>query len=96
MVLIKDHMLMAKTATVRARVEPEIKNQAEQVFSALGISMSEAMNLFLHQTILRKGLPFDAKIPNAETIAALNEDLSGATEHADVRQMHADILAESD
>ena len=87
---------MAKTATVRARVEPEIKDQAEEILSTLGLSMSEAMGLFLRQTILRKGLPFDIRIPNPETAADLREDLSDAREHADVRRMHTEILAGRD
>jgi DNA-damage-inducible protein J len=54
---------MPKTASVYTRVEPEIKAQAEQVLSKLGIPMANAINLFLHQIALQRGIPFDIKLP---------------------------------
>ncbi len=54
---------MSKTSSVYTRVEPEIKEQAEQVLSQLGIPMANAINLFLHQIVLRKGIPFDVSLP---------------------------------
>ena len=56
-----------KTATIRARTEPSLKADAERVFRKLGISSSEAINLFYSQVRLRKGLPFPVEIPNAVT-----------------------------
>src|SRR4030066_1787566 len=56
-----------KTATIRARTEPRLKADAERVFRKLGISSSEAINLFYAQVRLRKGLPFPVDIPNAKT-----------------------------
>jgi DNA-damage-inducible protein J len=56
-----------KTATIRARTEPRLKADAERVFRKLGISSSEAINLFYAQVRLHKGLPFAVKIPNAVT-----------------------------
>ena len=56
-----------KTATIRARTEPSLKADAERVFRKLGISSSEAINLFYSQVRLRKGLPFPVEIPNEET-----------------------------
>jgi len=54
---------MAKSTGVYTRVEPIIKEQAEQVLSNLGIPMANAINLFLHQVVLRKGIPFDVRLP---------------------------------
>jgi DNA-damage-inducible protein J len=54
-----------KTPTIRARTEPGLKADAERVFRKLGISSSEAINLFYSQVRLRKGLPFPVEIPNA-------------------------------
>ena len=62
---------MAKTAMITTRVEPELKADAEKVLSKLGISITEAINLFLSQVRLRKGLPFDVKIPNKTTLKAM-------------------------
>ena len=55
---------MNKTATVRARIEPDLKNTAEKIFRELGLSTTQAINLFYKQVELRKGLPFEVVIPN--------------------------------
>ena len=61
--------------TVQARISSELKQESEAVFSAIGLSTAEAIRLFLQQTVNSGGLPFQptAKLPNAETLAALNE-----------------------
>lgn len=64
---------MAKTAMVIARVEPELKKDTEKVLKRLGISITEAVNLFLSQVRLQKGLPFDVKIPNKTTLKAMRD-----------------------
>ena len=62
---------MAKIETTRARIEPELKREAERVFAELGLSASEAFALFCRQVVVRRGLPFAAEIPNEETLAAV-------------------------
>ena len=52
-----------KTANVYARIEPEVKKQAEAILAMLGIPASNAINMFYKQIILQRGLPFEAKIP---------------------------------
>ncbi len=64
---------MAKTDTVRARVEPELKAEAETILRALGLTPAEAIRLFYRQVALRRGLPFAVEIPNAETRDAMRE-----------------------
>ena len=54
---------MAKTAVVHTRVEPELKEQAENVFRHLGITTSDAVNMLLSQVVLRRGLPFEVAMP---------------------------------
>ncbi|MBR3276568.1 MAG: type II toxin-antitoxin system RelB/DinJ family antitoxin [Eubacterium sp.] len=54
-----------KSANVVARVEPEIKEQAEEILSKLGISVSNGINMFYRQVILWNGLPFRPAIPSA-------------------------------
>lgn len=56
---------MAKTANLYARIEPEVKEQAESILSALGIPASNAINMFYKQIILQRGLPFEVKMPAA-------------------------------
>lgn len=69
--------------TVQARINSELKQDAEAVFSAIGLSTAEAIRLFLQQTVNSGGLPFQptAKMPNAETLLAMNEleDTGGQT-----------------
>ena len=58
---------MTKTATVRARIEPNLKTDVENLFKKLGLSTTEAINLFYRQVKMRKGLPFNVVIPNKTT-----------------------------
>ena len=82
---------MAKTETIRARVEPRLKCQAEEVFSEIGLSPTEAITLFYTQVTLHQGLPFAVKVPNAETIEALRQARSreGLAEYADLEDIKA-------
>lgn len=64
---------MAKTASVNARIEPAVKKKAERIFAEIGISASDAVGMFYRQVVYRRGLPFDVRVPNATTIAALQE-----------------------
>lgn len=57
---------MARTANVFARVEPDLKEQAEQVLNQLGIPMSNAVGMFLKQIVLQRGIPFEMKLPSYE------------------------------
>lgn len=57
-----------KTATVRARIEPKLKHEVEYVFDQLGLSFSEAIELFLRQVKLNNGIPFEIRIPNKVTL----------------------------
>jgi len=58
---------MQKTEFVRARVTTSLKREVENVLEPLGLSMSEAINLFLSQVRLNHGLPFQIKVPNLTT-----------------------------
>ncbi|MCK5232136.1 MAG: type II toxin-antitoxin system RelB/DinJ family antitoxin [Desulfobulbaceae bacterium] len=64
---------MTKTATVRARIEPNLKTDVESLFKKLGLSTTEAINLFYRQVKLRKGLPFNVVIPNKTTKKVFND-----------------------
>jgi DNA-damage-inducible protein J len=58
---------MSKTATIRARIQPELKDKAEHVFHRLGLTTTQAIAMFYKQVELRDGLPFDVVIPNKTT-----------------------------
>ena len=83
--------MAAKTANLYARVEPDIKEQAEAILSTLGISASNAINMFYRQIILRQGLPFDVKISRKHPL-----DMSLLSEKeldAELEKGYADIAA---
>ena len=58
---------MAKTARVQARIEKDLRDEVLPILTNLGLSLTEAITLFLNQVRLQKGLPFPIKIPNEET-----------------------------
>ena len=60
-------------ATVTARVDENVKKEAETLFKKMGLNMSTAMNLFLKKCILEQGIPFELKVPNGETRKVLDE-----------------------
>lgn len=61
---------MAKSANLYARIEPEVKERAEAILSALGIPASNAINMFYKQIILQNGIPFEIKLPEHPLNAA--------------------------
>lgn len=93
---------MAKTANLNIRIDPEVKQSAEQLFKNFGITLTDAVNIFLHQSLMVGGLPFDMKQPrfNAETEAAIveaREITSGkitAKDYSSVQELFAELDAE--
>jgi DNA-damage-inducible protein J len=66
-------MNMGKTETIRARVEPALKRDAEAVLKKIGLTSSEAITLFLAQVKLTNGLPFPLRVPNKATKRAITD-----------------------
>ena len=66
---------MPKTASLNIRLDSEVKKNAEIVYSRYGLSLAEAVTVFIHQSCNVGGMPFDlrSKRPNAETLAAMME-----------------------
>ena len=64
-----------KTENLNIRIEPEIKKEAEETLSYLGLTMAEAVKIFLKQVIMTDSIPFEIKIPryNKETLEAIEE-----------------------
>ena len=60
--------MAAKSANLYARIEPDVKEQAEEILATLGIPASNAINMFYKQIILNRGLPFEVKIPTARPV----------------------------
>ena len=82
---------MAKTANLYARIEPDVKEQAENILAALGIPVSNAINMFYKQIILQRGIPFEMKLPQTAVV-----DMSRLTEqelNAELERGYQDILS---
>ena len=63
--------------TTSLKLDPTVKHEAQAIFAQLGLTLGEAVNLFLNQVRLNKGLPFELKIPNAKTQKAMKEAREG-------------------
>lgn len=89
---------MARTSNVFARVEPEIKEQAEQVLDRLGIPMSNAVGMFLRQVVLQRGLPFEVKLPHEAPVAygALTKEQFDAEIEKGMADIRADRVYSAD
>lgn len=91
---------MAKTST-NISLDTEIKQKAQALFAELGLDLSTAINIYLHQAVLENGIPFHITrdVPNAETIEAIKEvermkaDPSAGKSYTDVDEMFEDLLA---
>jgi len=68
---------MGKTSTIRARIEPALKDKAENIFQKLGLTTTQAITLFYKQVELKKGLPFDVAIPNKITRKTFSDTDAG-------------------
>ena len=68
---------MALNATVRARVDEELKKDVEDILSHIGLTTSQAITLFLKRVKYEKGIPFELKVPNKETQKAIEEASQG-------------------
>jgi DNA-damage-inducible protein J len=65
---------MGESTNVSIRMDTKLKKQAEELFSDLGMNMTVAMNMFIKQAVRTQGIPFEiSRVPNTETIAAMQE-----------------------
>lgn len=78
----------ARTGMIRARIDAELKGRVETILDDLGLSASDAIRVFYKQIELTKGLPFDVRIPNAETRKAMREaDAGKVSRYRTTREM---------
>jgi DNA-damage-inducible protein J len=68
---------MSKTATIRTRIEPGLKQEVEGILAELGLTASETVHLLYRQIKLQRGLPFDVRLPNPLTVRTLNDSKEG-------------------
>jgi DNA-damage-inducible protein J len=70
-------VLMNKSAMIRARVDPILKEEAESIFEELGLSTTQAITLFYQQVKWYRGLPFEVRVPNEITRRTFEETDAG-------------------
>lgn len=93
--------MSGRTSNMNIRMDKDVKEQAQRIFSQLGMDMTTAVNVFLRQVIRSNGLPFELRLdtPNEETLAAIREvqemkkDPSIGKSYTDVDEMMKELLA---
>jgi DNA-damage-inducible protein J len=86
---------MASDTVVRARIDGQIKEKAAKVLADMGLSVSDAIRLLLVRVAAEKALPFEIRVPNAETRAAMAELEGGAgASFESVADLMSDLNAE--
>lgn len=83
--------MATKTANLYARIEPDVKEQAEKILETLGISASSAINMFYKQIVLNRGLPFEVKIPTQKPVNT--SEITEAEFNLELEKGYADISA---
>lgn len=82
---------MSKSANLYVRIEPDLKEQAEAILSALGIPASNAITMFYKQVVLQNGLPFAVKLPQTAPIHI--ETLTDEQLDTELEKGYTDITA---
>jgi addiction module antitoxin, relB/dinJ family len=98
----KEVRQLEKTANINIWIDPETKNSAEELFAGFGITLADAVNIFLHMSVIEGGMPFEIKQPHfsAETESAIRESreiLSGNTparHYSSARELFRELDAE--
>ena len=93
---------MPKSANINIRIDPDLKARVEKLYGSFGLSVTDAINIFLHVSLMEGGLPFAVRKPryNKETETAMQEArdiMAGKVEakrYSTVEDMFDDALAE--
>jgi len=94
---------MSRTAILNLRIEPDVKSNAEELFGSFGLTVTDAVNVFLRQSLMRGGFPFEIvrHQPNPITQAAILEAEQllhdpNAKSFTSMEELRADLLADED
>jgi len=94
---------MTRSAVLNLRIEPDIKADAEELFGSFGLTVTDAVNVFLRQSIMRGGFPFEIirHMPNMITQAAIAEAESllanpNAETFSNMESLKADLMSDED
>src|SRR3989344_5940206 len=91
---------MTKTAYINARMEPRLKRDAQKILKEVGVNTSDAVGMFYRQIVIQNGIPFEVRIPNKGTRAALRElrdpvKRAKLKRYSSVDEMYKDILGKA-
>ena len=75
--------MVIKKSRTNVYLDTNLKEQAKEIYKHYGLSLSEAVNIFLAQSVFNRGLPFEVKLPNAETLEAM-KDVATGTNYEDI------------
>lgn len=94
---------MSRSAVLNIRIEPEVKAESEELFGSFGLTVTDAVNVFLRQSLMRGGFPFEIIrcVPNAITKAAITEANMllhdpNAVSFTNMDELRADLLSDED
>jgi DNA-damage-inducible protein J len=82
MLLHREERVVAQDSVVRARIDEKTKRQAEKVFAACGMTLSDAIRIMLTKTAREKEIPFSIHTPNAKTLRAIRDAQKGKLHRA--------------
>ena len=85
---------MPQSVLIHARVTPDLKKNAETILNGLGLSMTEAIRLYLTRIVVENGIPFELKLPNTTTIQAIQD--ARANRNIQVLHHASDLLNDLD
>ena len=70
-------IIMSKTAMLTVRIDPEVKSKVERLYASFGLNLADAVNMFIHQSLLVGGLPFELKNPGFKGDLSIDNDTFG-------------------
>ena len=80
-----------KTSVIRARIEPSLKQSVETILTSLGLTASQTIHMLYRQIEMGRGLPFDVRIPNAVTRAAMDEPSDRLPRYRSTKKLFDDL-----
>ena len=87
---------MSKSSVIKARIEPQLKEQGEAILKSLGLNTTSAIRLFFTQIVNRQSFPLELKVPNEETLASFQEaeNSSNLASYATAKEALDDVWGE--
>jgi DNA-damage-inducible protein J len=88
--------MQSTTAMIHVRIDPKLKSQASKTFGKMGLSLSEAVRVFLTRVATDQAFPFELRVPNAETIAAMEAgDRGEVVKFNSIEELMSDLHADN-